>query len=107
MATGTPARTMGFDFGTTNSVAAIADNGTSDMLEFVGEKSAGAVFRSALCFWEDEVVPGDLAIMSHLRESGLLAIYEKAGFRIVGLHPDAIRQEDGTMCALYIMQKKL
>ncbi len=28
------------------------------------------------------VVPGDLAIMSHLRESGLLAIYEKAGFRV-------------------------
>lgn len=34
-------------------------------------------------------------------------LYEKAGFRIVGIHPDAIRQEDGTMCALYIMQKKL
>ena len=34
-------------------------------------------------------------------------LYEKMGFRIVGLHPDAIRQEDGTMCALYIMQKKL
>ena len=34
-------------------------------------------------------------------------LYEKAGFRIVGMHPDAIRQEDGTMCALYIMQKKL
>ncbi|WP_373044507.1 aconitase family protein [Vulgatibacter sp.] len=28
------------------------------------------------------VVPGDLAIMSHLRETGLLAIYEKAGFRV-------------------------
>ena len=35
------------------------------------------------------------------------ALYEKMGFRIVGLHPDAIRQEDGTMGALYIMQKKL
>ena len=35
------------------------------------------------------------------------ALYEKAGFRIVGLHPDAIRQEDGTMCALVAMQKKL
>ena len=34
-------------------------------------------------------------------------LYEKMGFRIVGLHPDYIRQEDGTMCALYIMQKKL
>jgi len=35
------------------------------------------------------------------------ALYEKMGFRIVGLHPDAIRQEDGTMCALFAMQKKL
>ena len=34
-------------------------------------------------------------------------LYEKMGFRVVGLHPDAIRQEDGTMCALCIMQKKL
>lgn len=28
------------------------------------------------------VVPGDLGIMARLRESGLLAIYEKAGFRV-------------------------
>lgn len=34
-------------------------------------------------------------------------LYEKAGFRIVGVHPDYIRQVDGTMAALYIMQKKL
>ena len=35
------------------------------------------------------------------------ALYEKVGFRVVGLLPDAIRQEDGTMCALVAMQKKL
>ena len=35
------------------------------------------------------------------------ALYEKVGFRIVGMHPDAIRQEDGTLCALVAMQKKL
>lgn len=34
-------------------------------------------------------------------------LYEKMGFRIVGWHPDAIRQEDGRLLALYIMQKKL
>ena len=34
-------------------------------------------------------------------------LYEKMGFRIVGWHPEAIRQEDGAMRALYIMQKKL
>ena len=34
-------------------------------------------------------------------------LYEKMCFRIVGIHPDAICQEDGTMCALIAMQKKL
>ena len=34
-------------------------------------------------------------------------LYEKMGFRITGVHPDAIRQEDGKLLALYIMQKKL
>ena len=34
-------------------------------------------------------------------------LYEKAGFRIVSMKPDAIRQEDGTLCALFAMQKKL
>nr|MBR4281743.1 GNAT family N-acetyltransferase [Clostridia bacterium] len=34
-------------------------------------------------------------------------LYEKMGFRIVGVHPDALCQEDGAMCALFIMQKKL
>lgn len=35
------------------------------------------------------------------------ALYEKMGFRITGVHPDAIRQQDGTLCALFLMQKKL
>ena len=34
-------------------------------------------------------------------------LYEKMGFRITGMHPDAIRQEDGKLLALYIMQKEL
>ncbi len=34
-------------------------------------------------------------------------LYEKMGFHIVGVHPDAIRQQDGALCALYLMQKKL
>ncbi|MBQ7849273.1 MAG: GNAT family N-acetyltransferase [Clostridia bacterium] len=33
------------------------------------------------------------------------ALYEKMGFRIVGWHPDAIRQKDGTLLALYLMQR--
>ena len=35
------------------------------------------------------------------------ALYEKVGFRIVGMHPDAIRQTDGKLYALVAMQKKL
>lgn len=35
------------------------------------------------------------------------ALYEKVGFRIVGMHPDAIRQADGKLYALVAMQKKL
>ncbi|MBO9574624.1 MAG: Hsp70 family protein [Sphingobium sp.] len=71
MATGTPARALGLDFGTTNSVAAIADNGRSDLVEFSGEQATGAVFRSALCFWEDSRARGGLA-----REAGPWAISE-------------------------------
>ena len=33
------------------------------------------------------------------------ALYEKMGFRLVGIHPDAIRQEDGTLLALHLMQR--
>ena len=46
---------LGLDFGTTNTVVARADsNGRSDLIEFAGDAATGAVFRSALCFWEDD-----------------------------------------------------
>jgi len=49
------ATALGLDFGTTNTVVAEADGrGGSRLVEFVGEEAAGAVFRSALCFWEEE-----------------------------------------------------
>ena len=34
-------------------------------------------------------------------------LYEKMGFRVVGVHPDAIRQPDGELRALYLMHKRL
>ena len=71
MATSAPARALGLDFGTTNSVAAIADNGQSELVEFAGAQATGAVFRSALCFWEDSSARGGLA-----REAGPWAIGE-------------------------------
>ncbi|ALJ13906.1 Hsp70 family protein [Sphingopyxis macrogoltabida] len=49
------ATALGLDFGTTNTVVALADEqGGSQLVEFAGDEATGAVFRSALCFWEEE-----------------------------------------------------
>ncbi len=48
-------RALGLDFGTTNTVAALADgSGDSHLVEFSHEGATASVFRSALCFWEEE-----------------------------------------------------
>jgi hypothetical chaperone protein len=60
-------RALGLDFGTTNSVAAIADGGQSDLVSFADD----AVFRSALCFWHEEGAKGGIA-----HEAGPWAIAE-------------------------------
>ncbi|MFZ5703755.1 MAG: Hsp70 family protein [Pseudomonadota bacterium] len=63
---------IGLDFGTTNSVVAQARaDGSADLLTFAGDKATGAVFRSALCFWEDDDVRGGVA-----HEAGPWAIAE-------------------------------
>lgn len=49
------ASALGIDFGTTNTVVARGDGaGSSQLVDFVGAEATGAVFRSALCFWEEE-----------------------------------------------------
>ncbi|WP_374392318.1 Hsp70 family protein [Sphingopyxis sp.] len=49
------ATALGLDFGTTNTVVALADGqGGSHLVDFAGEEATGPVFRSALCFWEEE-----------------------------------------------------
>ena len=49
------ATALGLDFGTTNTVVALSDGaGNSRLVDFVGAEATGAVFRSALCFWEEE-----------------------------------------------------
>ncbi len=60
-------RALGLDFGTTNSVAAIASGDQSDLVNFADD----AVFRSALCFWHEEGVKGGIA-----HEAGPWAIAE-------------------------------
>ena len=65
----TPPRSLGLDFGTTNSVAALADGGQSRLVDIAGPDGLDPVFRSALCFWEDDgvkVAGGPWAIAEYL-----------------------------------------
>ncbi len=49
------AETVGLDFGTTNTVVALGDaDGDTRLVQFGPDAASSAVFRSALCFWEDE-----------------------------------------------------
>ena len=71
-----PARAVGIDFGTTNSVIARSSGGGhAELVAFDGPDGASAVFRSALCFWQDEAVRGGLA-----HEAGPWAIAEFLDF---------------------------
>ncbi|MEZ0244142.1 MAG: Hsp70 family protein, partial [Sphingomonas sp.] len=53
---------LGLNFGTTNSVAAVSDGGgAAELVRFAGEHATGNVFRSALCYWQDEDTRGGIA----------------------------------------------
>lgn len=62
MSTGKPrARSLGLDFGTTNSVVALPDGaGGAELVPLAGPDAPNAVFRSALCFWQEDGVRGGL-----------------------------------------------
>jgi len=46
---------LGLDFGTTNSVVALGTaGGTPELVTFAAPAETSPVFRSALCFWQDE-----------------------------------------------------
>lgn len=60
VAVAAPPAVLGFDFGTTNSVAAIARGGESALIPIAGPDGASSVFRSALCFWQEESARGGL-----------------------------------------------
>ncbi|GEO01399.1 molecular chaperone DnaK [Novosphingobium sediminis] len=63
---------VGIDFGTTNSVVArAAAAGSVDLVRFTAPDQASAVFRSALCFWQDDALRGGLG-----HEAGPWAIAE-------------------------------
>ncbi|WP_126172925.1 Hsp70 family protein [Altericroceibacterium xinjiangense] len=66
------AHAVGIDFGTTNSVVARnLGDGRSALVDFHAPGGTSAVFRSALCFWQDDAVRGGLAA-----EAGPWAIAE-------------------------------
>jgi hypothetical chaperone protein len=63
----------GLDFGTTNSVVAMAGGVDEQprLIALQGPAGSSEVFRSALCFWQDDGVPGGLSV-----EAGPAAIHE-------------------------------
>ena len=67
---GMAGKALGLDFGTTNSVAALATpDGGAELVEFRGPQATDPVFRSALCFWEEagvHVEAGPWAIAEYL-----------------------------------------
>ena len=67
-----PRGSIGLDFGTTNSVVALGDEGRSELLEFDAPGARAPIFRSALCFWHDDAVKGGLASDAGSRLSALL-----------------------------------
>ena len=64
---------LGLDFGTTNSVAALAGgeagDGAPELVDYAGPEATSAIFRSALCYWEEhgvQVEAGPWAIAEYL-----------------------------------------
>jgi len=71
-----PVPAVGIDFGTTNSVVARTEqSGAAGLVDFAAPGGTSSVFRSALCFWQDDAVRGGLE-----HEAGPWAIAEFLGF---------------------------
>lgn len=72
MRTASSYRTVGLDFGTTNTVAAVSQSGdAARLIDFSGPAVTSNVFRSALAFWEDDATSNGVAM-----EAGPWAIAE-------------------------------
>ncbi|RVQ69195.1 Hsp70 family protein [Croceicoccus ponticola] len=71
-----PPHAVGIDFGTTNSViACMTGDGEAQLVNFAAPDGTGSVFRSALCFWQDDALRGGLG-----HEAGPWAISEFLDF---------------------------
>lgn len=76
-----PARAVGIDFGTTNSVVALASvDGQVNLVDFAGPTGSSSVFRSALCFWQDDGAQAGLGRAGLAHDAGPWAIAEFLDF---------------------------
>ncbi len=68
---------LGIDFGTTNSVIALAtDPEQIDLVSFAAPDGTSSVFRSALCFWQDDTSSATASSGGLAHEAGPWAIAE-------------------------------
>ncbi len=75
------ARSVGIDFGTTNSVIALnAGDGQAKLVDFAAPGGPASVFRSALCFWQDDAATKAAGRGGLAHEAGPWAIAEFLDF---------------------------
>ncbi|MBQ9032472.1 MAG: GNAT family N-acetyltransferase [Parasporobacterium sp.] len=75
--------------------------------EFWGQGIGTRIFEELISIAESnpEVLQMELDFIEG--NDRAMRLYEKMGFRIAGVHPDAIRLKDGTLLNEYLMIKKL
>ena len=110
MTTSVQPAVLGIDFGTTNSVAAVAIDGVSSLVPLHGPDGDDPVFRSALCFWEDDpgiaVEAGPWAVAEYLSYpegsrfiQSFKTVAASPHFRLASIFDRRYRFEDWGSCS--------
>ena len=84
-----------------------AEIGISVLRDFWGQGIGTALMETVIAAAREN--PNLLQIELEFLEGNTRArqLYEKLGFRIVSVHPNAIQRKDGTLCHKYLMVKEL
>ena len=100
------AASCGVSYNPRKKIAHRANLGISVLKEFWGLGIGTALMNEA-----ENIARGWGKIQLELEyiegNSRARALYEKCGFRIAGIHPDAFLMPDGSLCNEYLMIKKL